>query len=629
MADDPYSKWLGLPDGPRPPKAHELLGLPAKPTDAAQIDQAAGRRMDQLDQYALSNDRATREQIQQLMNEVAKARTKLVRKVPKPKPKPKPKAATPAATDAPPQPTKPTTNGSAAKPVTQVKSPGQAPAPTPAPSLESLPFAGPSGLSDQTKSAVLFWSLITVAWAASLAAAFAVTYTIVAPETPEPIRANAVGPTDPSDQEPGAPAAGDDDAPASAPLGPTAEERAAQQAEQERLALEKQEADQRAEQERIAMEQQRQQDEMRRKQAEQQRQAALKEQEAERLAAQARAEEERLKAEQRATYFERRDRLEGYEQLGLIIEELSERNGLPVNAVAEFDGKQIIALDLRSLAHIVKRGEGATKITDLSPIAGLKLRKLNLENCHSLKTLDALKGMPLEWLYLRNCQSLEDISALKGMPIEWLVMTDVKIKDIEALRGMPLKHLVCSNARSLTTTAPLKGIAFETVSFSICTELKDITGLDSVNAAKGQVALNGTAITDLSPLGGKQIGILNLRGCNALKTLDGLQNATIEQLNITEMDNLEDISDLRKIRVTEKLSLETPKINSLTYLSNLQAKVVSIDCDQVTSLRGLEKLRNITLLDIQHMDHIPRKEVDRIKMSYEKLMIFSPYGVLR
>ena len=86
MAHDAYSKWLGLPPGKRPPKAHELLGLPANPTNAAQIDEAAGRRMDQLDRFALSNDRATRQQVQQLMNEVAKARTRLVARIPKPKP---------------------------------------------------------------------------------------------------------------------------------------------------------------------------------------------------------------------------------------------------------------------------------------------------------------------------------------------------------------------------------------------------------------------------------------------------------------------------------------------------------------------------------------------------------------
>lgn len=636
MAEDPYSKWLGLPPGPRPPKAHELLGLPAKPTDSASIDAAAGRRMDQLDQYTLAKDRATRTQVQQLMNEVAQARTKLVGKLPKRKPEAdlsassnpsSPSPSSKLSTSAPTQPTQPTpppVKQDAPPPADQLTPQRASTTPTNSTeaSLESLPYVGPSRVSDKTKSAIVFWSLITTTWAASLAAVFAITYTIAAPQAPEPTREVVLAGTDLSDDdaasgldtEPPGPASEvevlepkPETEPEPEPVGPTAEELAAQQAERQRLALEQQQA----ERERLERE---------RKQAE-----ALKALEAARLAA-----EQRAKEAERGTYFERRDRLTGREQIALIREELSIRNGgIRVNVSPEFEGDQLIGLDLRSMPDVVRRGEGAMLVTDLSPLRGLKLRKLNLENFASLETLDGLKGMPLEWLYMRRCESLEDLSALKGMPIQWLVMSDVKIKDVEALRGMPLKHFVCDSARSLTSTTPLKGIAFETISLSNCVALKDIDGLDGINAEKGQANLNGTAISDLSPLAGKQIDILSLRNCDSIKTLDGLKGAKIGELDLRYMDNLEDISDLPKILVSDKFLLSSPKVKSLSYLSNLRAKTVIVDCVNVKNLRGLESLRNVELLDIQHMTQISRKEVDRIKNRYEKLMVFSPYGVLR
>lgn len=91
---------MGLPAGPRPPRAHVLLGVEPDVNDPSIIEAAVQRRMDQLDQYALSNDRETREQVQKLMNEVAKARVKLTQRA-KAKAKQAPPVVAPAAVPEP------------------------------------------------------------------------------------------------------------------------------------------------------------------------------------------------------------------------------------------------------------------------------------------------------------------------------------------------------------------------------------------------------------------------------------------------------------------------------------------------------------------------------------------------
>ncbi len=78
MAIDLYTQWLDIPPGPRPPDYYTLLGLPRFCADPARIEKAAHDRLDQLDQYALSPQRAQREACQRLMNEVAQARVTLI-----------------------------------------------------------------------------------------------------------------------------------------------------------------------------------------------------------------------------------------------------------------------------------------------------------------------------------------------------------------------------------------------------------------------------------------------------------------------------------------------------------------------------------------------------------------------
>ena len=74
MADDLYTELLGIPPGPRPPDHYALLGIPLFCGDSGSIEAAVEKRLETLDQYALHPDRAKRDAVQRMMNEVSQAR---------------------------------------------------------------------------------------------------------------------------------------------------------------------------------------------------------------------------------------------------------------------------------------------------------------------------------------------------------------------------------------------------------------------------------------------------------------------------------------------------------------------------------------------------------------------------
>jgi pSer/pThr/pTyr-binding forkhead associated (FHA) protein len=74
---DPYSLYLELPPGPRPPHYYDLLGLELFCSHHERIESAVRKLFRLLKPYQEHPDRATRETIQDMMNRVAQARVVL------------------------------------------------------------------------------------------------------------------------------------------------------------------------------------------------------------------------------------------------------------------------------------------------------------------------------------------------------------------------------------------------------------------------------------------------------------------------------------------------------------------------------------------------------------------------
>ena len=78
MAVDFYTKWLDVRPGPRPPDYYTLLGVEVFCRDLDAIEHATRQQLTRLDDFALHPDRKTRDAVQNMMNEVARARVDLV-----------------------------------------------------------------------------------------------------------------------------------------------------------------------------------------------------------------------------------------------------------------------------------------------------------------------------------------------------------------------------------------------------------------------------------------------------------------------------------------------------------------------------------------------------------------------
>lgn len=122
-----------------------------------------------------------------------------------------------------------------------------------------------------------------------------------------------------------------------------------------------------------------------------------------------------------------------------------------------------------------------TAVSDLSPLQGLPLKHLNLNNCWTISSLAPLKGMQLESLELWGFNGT-DLSPLKGMPISLLCVGGCwwnKV-DLSPLKGMPLRILVLN-----------------------CMDIEDLSPL--ADAPLEELLVAETKVRDLSPISDKRL----------------------------------------------------------------------------------------------------------------------------
>lgn len=493
MAEDAYAKWLKIPSGPRPPRSHVLLGIAEDESDAKAIDQAANRRMDELDRYALSGDRACRSQIQQLMNEIAQARIKLIQRA---------KAATPPRVVR------------LAEPI-----PADSPAPVqaepvaikPTPVTRALRVRKPTKLDPN-----LFWSGLIAVWTASIVVVAWVTYAIVQADPPGPMEANRFVST--PGQEDAA------DALSSGRMKEPADEAGADSKANTQADGGDDPVTQPGPPEIVAPAQLLTWDEIK----------------------QIQDRDKRLQA-----YLNLRDSYEDFDQkFELIRLAMLEFNGVDSLPLSNNSSK---ATGLRaiSLRPSRKAREGAhpnLQVTDITPFTGLKLAALQIEYCENLINFEPLRTIEVETLYLVGCKQFADVSVLNGTKV------------------------------------------------------------------RGQLRLDQTGVKDLSPLELEKVGFFILSGGEALKSLDGLQGIEIGYLALGGMKSLEDIWALREVTGLKGLEIDGAPITDLLPIAELSLeRLALINCENLTSLRGLESMKMLRSLRIRDLPNLPAAEAKRLK----------------
>ena len=207
-------------------------------------------------------------------------------------------------------------------------------------------------------------------------------------------------------------------------------------------------------------------------------------------------------------------------------------------------------------------------ISDLAPLAGLKITSLNLDYTR-VSDLSPLRGTQLRELSAVGTP-VTDLAPLAGLPLTRLNIRNTKVSDLEQLRDAPLKILdVASTAvRDLAPLAgmPLEAATLETTEVTDLSPLAECTELTMVN-------ISATAVGDLEPLRGRKLRAIYL-GYSKVRDLSVLAGMPLETVFFdgTEVTNLTPL-------------LQCPTLGHV---------VLPAGAHNVGALRALPKLRAIS-----------------------------------
>lgn len=208
----------------------------------------------------------------------------------------------------------------------------------------------------------------------------------------------------------------------------------------------------------------------------------------------------------------------------------------------DYDGRGNIVVEQGKISEVNFQN---ARITDISPLAGMSLRKLELQGT-KVKDLVPLMGMSsLRHLNLFETP-VEDIEPLRGMRLTFLQLQGTKIKDISPLQGMPLRVLWLMN-----------------------------TKIDNIRALSGmplfELNLYYTNVEDFSPLRGMRLEKLYL-GATKVRDIRFLEDMPLKELMLDHCAELNDLRPLRSVTTLEKLTIpeHVRRIRFLRDLPNLK-----------------------------------------------------------
>jgi serine/threonine protein kinase len=304
-----------------------------------------------------------------------------------------------------------------------------------------------------------------------------------------------------------------------------------------------------------------------------------------------------------------------------------------------------------------------TQVSDLSPLKGMPLTFLSFYMT-PVHDLSPLEGMRLETLYSSETK-VSDYSVIKSMPLQDLWLNFKPERDSEILRS--LKTLKKVNDKSIAefwaeVDGPQKGrkpLAFKTpgfdewvrevldlsperqveavskklvelnpefngkvthqigdgvvLEFAFSTDhvtdispVRAFSGLKNLNCA-GTLAANSGILSDLSPLTGMKLRILNIQATR-VADLTPLQDMALTHLRCT-YSRISDLSSLKGQPLTD-LQIENTGVRDLSPLEGMPLKSLQLGGTHVSNLSPLRNMK-FTLLGFHHTlvrDLSPLKE---------------------
>lgn len=157
------------------------------------------------------------------------------------------------------------------------------------------------------------------------------------------------------------------------------------------------------------------------------------------------------------------------------------------------------------------------RLSDLSPLRGMALEKLELPYNEMLRDLSPLERMPLKHFhcgrtgisdlrpltgmtlesFVCGASGVTDLGPLRGMPLATIYCNQTRVADLAPLAGMPLKRVFCQDT-PVASVEPLRGAPLEVLE---C-HRTDVADIEPLRGMGGLWALNvlSTKVTDFSPI---------------------------------------------------------------------------------------------------------------------------------
>jgi internalin A len=175
-------------------------------------------------------------------------------------------------------------------------------------------------------------------------------------------------------------------------------------------------------------------------------------------------------------------------------------------------------------------------LTDLSPLQGLPLTELYLEDNARLADITALRGMPLQKLYLSRTR-VENLGPLRGAPLEDLNLLGARVKDLAPLAECPIKMLWLTGC-PVEDISPLRRVPLVSLTLQD-TRVSDLSPLEGHSLQR--LHIGGTEVTDLTPLGSSQLTRLIFTPAKIKTGLDAVRKiATLQELGTRFDDSADD-----------------------------------------------------------------------------------------
>lgn len=220
-----------------------------------------------------------------------------------------------------------------------------------------------------------------------------------------------------------------------------------------------------------------------------------------------------------------------------------------------FDREEFRALDripprIAELTGLQSLSFEGTKITDLSPLSGIKwLKEINL-NHTQINDLRPISEMTeLENLFLAYTKITDLISLAGLLELRTLILDNTQIKDLSPLAGLAHLFTFWLNNTLITDIAPLA-------------RLSDL----------GSLEIGNTQITDLSPLASlKNLLGLDLQGTQVVDLAPLVQLKALQTLNLTDSE-CHDLRPLVHLIEMDNQSVFASKLSTLSFANTPATK---------------------------------------------------------